>query len=359
MRALTAAAPAHRRPPAAWIRIALGQIRAHAVNPIRAARALALVSVAMNDAIQTLHASLSDVRPSRTADEAVASDAASMVLAQLFPDRRTQLRAGVASTTVGAAVAQRVVARARHDGSAVQWTAVRPTGAGLWQPTPPAFAPPLDPLAGTWRTWNLNRGAQFRPPPPPAPGSALFDAEAQQVYDTSRALTEEQRHIAMVWADGIGTTTPPGHWNAIALALMRPRRLDPARAAFLLATLNTAQADAFIACWDAKYAYWSVRPVTVIQQWWYDPGWTPLLATPPFPSYPSGHATTSAAAAAVLGWFFPSARRHLLAMADQAAISRLYAGIHFASDTRAGLALGRRVAEVALRRVAQSTQQRR
>lgn len=381
-----------------WTQLTLDQIRAHRVNPVRAARALALVSVAMNDAIQTLHASMpASARPApcrldarihaaggrcpvsaSRPDTAAAGEAAALVLAELFPDQRPALRRASATalsrtmrsgTTwrsdvdaavlVGRRIAARVAERARHDGSSAQWTGVRPTGSGLWQPTPPAFSPPLDPLAGTWRTWNLNRGSQFRPAPPPAQGTPLFDAETQQVYDTTRALTGEQRRIATFWADAAGTVTPPGHWDAIALATIRERELTPERAAFVLATLNTAQADAFIACWDAKYAYWSVRPVTVIQQWWYDPAWSPLLVTPPFPSYPSGHATTSAAAATVLGRFFPAQRAHLDRMADEAAQSRLYAGIHFASDTRAGLALGRKVAGVALRRVSHGSQQRR
>jgi hypothetical protein len=380
-----------------WARVTVEEIRAHSMNPVRAARALALVSVAMNDAIQTLHSSLATpARPSpcrldaqvhpvggcsalaAPVEAAAAGQAASLVLAYLFPDRRpavgrvttralswplwsaTAYRSDVeAATQVGRRVAGRVIARAREDGSAAQWSGIRPTGPGLWQPTPPAFGPPAEPVAGTWRTWNLDRGAQFRPAPPPDPGSAAFDAEAQQVYDTTRALTEQQRRLAAFWADVPGTVTPPGHWNAIALAMIRARALGPERAALVLATLNTAQADGFIACWDAKYAYWSVRPVTVIQQWWYDAGWSPLLVTPPFPSFVSGHATTSAAAAAVLGSFFAAERARLRRMADEAAQSRLYAGIHFPSDTLAGLALGRKVAGVALRRISQSSQQRR
>jgi hypothetical protein len=358
---------APRRAIGTWLEVSLGEIRSHAVNPARAARALALVSVAMNDAIQTLRlATRSPARPS--AEAAAAGRAAALVLAHVFPDRsRALVRLGAVAVSrsgasdpesasyVGSRIAQRVIAIARQDGSDATWSGVRPSGPGLWEPTPPAFAPPLEPLVGTWRTWNLNRAAQFRPEPPPRPGSDRFDAEAQEVYDVSRILTDRQRRLALFWADGPGTATPPGHWNVIALRMMRGRTTGPARAALVLAALNTAQSDAFIACWDAKYAYWSVRPVTTIRQWWFDPSWSPLLPTPPFPSYVSGHATTSAAAARVLGRFFPSERTRLARLADDAAQSRLFAGIHFASDTIAGLTLGRKVAGAALRRMSQDS----
>ena len=145
--------------------------------------------------------------------------------------------------------------------------------------------------------------------------------------------------IALFWADGAGTFTPPGHWNAIAFQLLRTHRLPLRREALLFATLNTAQADAFICAWLAKYTYWSLRPVTAIRLE-LDPTWTPLITTPPFPSYISGHSTTSAAAAAVLSRFFPREARQLRAWARQAVVSRLYGGIHFRSDNEAGLRVG-------------------
>jgi membrane-associated phospholipid phosphatase len=111
--------------------------------------------------------------------------------------------------------------------------------------------------------------------------------------------------------------------------------------------LNTAQADAFICVWDAKYAYWSLRPVTAIRRE-IDPGWSPLITTPPFPSYVSGHAGTSGAASTVLSAFFPAEAAQLHAWAAEAALSRLYGGIHFRTDNEVGLALGTAVGEAAL-----------
>ncbi len=326
-------------------RCSSARLLAHSTNPPRASRGLALVAVAMRDA---------SLAPSFLRDAAVAG-AAATVLAYLYPDRaaafdelanREQPQLGV---ELGRLVGRLVVARGRTDGSDAVWTGTVPTGPGLWVPTPPAFAPPLEPLTGTWRPWNLRSGSQFRPGPQPAFGSTEYAREVQEVYDVSLHLTAEQRAIALFWADGAGTVTPPGHWSQIALDLVRANRLDTRRAAWVLAAVNTAQADAFIACWDAKFTYWSERPITAIRRE-HDAGWLPLIATPPFPSYVSGHSTTSGAASEVLAAFFPSSASHLRALAAEAAVSRLYSGIHFRSDNEQGLVLGRKVAGVAIAR---------
>ncbi|HET9674389.1 MAG TPA: vanadium-dependent haloperoxidase [Gaiellaceae bacterium] len=324
-----------------WIELELDAIAADRVNPPRAARALALTSRAMYEAAQ-----LGD----SDRDAAVAG-AASTVLAYLFPSHSAQIDAladeSESGFEIGVAVGRQMIARAESDGSSAVWDGTRPTGPGLWTPTPPAVAPPLEPLAGTWRTWNLDSGSQFRPGPPPAYGSATFLSELHEVYDVSRTATPEQRAIALFWADGAGTVTPPGHWNAIALDLFADKPRNTIQTTRIFAALNTAQADAFIACWDAKFAYWSIRPVSAIREL-LDPAWSPLIVTPPFPSYVSGHSSTSGAASTVLAGFFPSRAAELGVLADEAAMSRLYGGIHFRSDNDAGLALGRRVGEVAL-----------
>jgi membrane-associated phospholipid phosphatase len=160
-------------------------------------------------------------------------------------------------------------------------------------------------------------------------------------------LTAKQRRITDYWADGAGTVTPPGHWNRIALDVLGAARLSTLHASLLFSALNTAQADAFIACWDAKYSYWTLRPVTAIRRR-IDPMWLSYTVTPPFPAYVSGHSTTSAAASTVLAALFPDRAGKLGAMAEEAAVSRLYGGIHFRSDNDAGLELGRRVGAVAV-----------
>jgi membrane-associated phospholipid phosphatase len=335
-----------------WIEVALGEIAAHRLDPPHASRVLATLSVAMQRAV---------ARTSPPASAVAAADgAASTVLAYFFPDttgrfhgpaKRSEHAAAGSSAGQGFALGRRageeLVARAQNDGADAPFTGTIPVGPEFWVPTPPGFLPPLLPGWGRVLPWNVGDVAALRPPPPPRPGQAAFEAEVREVYDVSTLLTPEQRAIALFWADGPGTFTPPGHWNAIALDLVRAHGLSTAQAARVFAVLNTAQADAFICIWDAKYAYWSVRPVTAIRRD-IDPTWSPLITTPPFPSYVSGHSGTSGAAAIVLSAFFPEEAAQLDAWARQAALSRLYGGIHFPIDNEVGLALGISVGKAAL-----------
>jgi membrane-associated phospholipid phosphatase len=331
-----------------WVELTLDEIAAHRVDPPHASRVLATVSVAMQRA---------DVRARPPASAAAAIDgAASTVLAYFFPDAGGRFhglatRAGGSGPGGGFALGRRIgaelVARAAGDGADSALSGTPPVGPEFWVPTPPGFLPPLLPGWGKVEPWNIGDPTALRPPPPARPGDPAFEAEVREVYDVSKTLTPEQRAIALFWADGTGTFTPPGHWNAIALGLVRAHGLDATQAARLFAVLNTAQADAFICIWDAKYAYWSLRPITAIRRE-IDPGWSPLISTPPFPSYVSGHSGTSGAAATVLSAFFPAEAAQLRAWANEAAQSRLYGGIHFPIDNEVGLALGVSVGEAAL-----------
>ena len=191
----------------------------------------------------------------------------------------------------------------------------------------------------------------------PAPGSVFHDA-ALEVVDIAAALTEEQKLIARFWADKpMLSPTPPGHWIAILLDIAERDGLSAARLVEALAKLGAAQHDAFIACWEAKYAYNLLRPVTYIRRH-IDPDWTPLLETPPFPEFPSGHSTQSGASATVLTALFGDdfafddhthvdeglpVRRFpsFWAAAEEAAMSRLYGGIHYRFGNEAGTEQGR------------------
>ena len=165
-------------------------------------------------------------------------------------------------------------------------------------------------------------------------------------------LTPEQLAIAKFWVDGHGSVTPAGHWNQIAIDKALKAGLDDATTARLFAQLNIAEADAFIAVWDVKYHYWTARPITAAKSLLGKQLKTPIL-TPPFPSYVSGHAAFSGAAAAVLGAYFLADAGELERMGQEAAMSRLFGGIHFRHDNEDGLTLGRKVAAKVLARYAQ------
>src|SRR5262249_3128166 len=203
---------------------------------------------------------------------------------------------------------------------------------------------PLEPLAGSWKTWILSAGSQLRPGPPPAFGSAAFLTELAEVKRVSANPTPSQRAIALFWADGAGSVTPPGHWFQIAGSLIPGDGLTPPAAARVLGSLGATVADAAIACWDAKYAYWSLRPNQA------DPTIASLVPTPPFPSYPSGHSTFSGAASELLAYFFPKEEAQLRYMAEEAALSRLYAGIHYRSANEPGKEVGRQRVALATQR---------
>ena len=248
-------------------------------------------------------------------EDAAVAGAASTVLSLPVPRSGSRVRRARAAvsvprrrSSVGAGSASASSRGDATDGSDAVYQGTIPVGPGLWVPTPPGFLPAARATRRDVADVEPESGSQFRPGPPPAFGSAAYAAETREVYDVSQTLTDEQKRIADFWADGAGTVTPPGHWNQIALDLIRAQRLSDGDAAEVLAALNTAQADAFIACWDAKYTYWSERPVTAIRRE-LDPTWSSYIATPPFPSYVSGHSTTSGAASEVLAALLPAGRR--------------------------------------------------
>jgi len=272
------------------------------------------------------------------------------------------------STRAGEAVALHILAWAGADGGAVVENLGFPISYTPG-PNPQDWVPtsvvnlqqaPLLPDWGLNRTFALYSTADCRLPPPPAydeaPGSE-FHAAALEVAEIGRALTDEQKLIARFWSDDpMLSPTPAGHWIAILTQIAERDALPVETIAATLAKLGVAQADAFIACWAAKFEHNLLRPVTYIKRH-IDAKWEPLLITPPFPEYPSGHSTQSGAAATVLtalfgeGFAFDdtthvdegmAARRFpsFRAAAEEAALSRLYGGIHYRFSNEAGLAQG-------------------
>jgi len=200
------------------------------------------------------------------------------------------------------------------------------------------------PRLNEMRPFFLMDSRQFRPGPPPAFGSPAFVAALAEVRWFSDNRTREQDSLARFWASPGGfTNCAQAYANQIATRQITKYHLDETRAAHVLAVMNMASMDAYIASHDAKYTYWLIRPPQA------DPGIVLAVPLPNHPSYTSNHASVTGASMAVLAAFFPSDADSLNGLADQSAISRVYAGIHYRFDMDAGLALGRTVAGYALR----------
>lgn len=294
--------------------------------------------------------------PSYPSEHAVAAGAASAVLSYLFPDEagrfndlaeeaaRSRLFAGVqfpsdtiAGLQLGRDVAAKVIERARTDGSDAVFTGSIPAGPDKWKGTNPAF-----PMAGTWKTWVLSSGSQFRPGPPPAIDSPEMAADLAELKLPRTPDTARAAYFWMPPAEGVFL-----YWyDNLAKRLFEEELDDNApRAARAYAALAIAHYDAFVACWDTKYTYWMIRPSQL------DPAVTILFPVPNHPSYPSGHSTMAGATSEILAFLFPNEAASIRTQAEQSAQSRVWAGIHYPADTHTGLALGRSVAGAVLERL--------
>ncbi|WP_245990968.1 vanadium-dependent haloperoxidase [Hymenobacter rubripertinctus] len=284
----------------------------------------------------------------------------------------------------GQLVATAILAYARQDGynRISNYPRYTPTaGPGYWSPTPPAFFGAVEPYFNRVRPFVLDSAAQFRPPAPVAfdsrPGSG-FAALMREVYQTSCTLTPAQRATAAFWdcnpfalrenghlRIGLKKMSPGAHWMAIASIACRQRKAPFAHTLQVHTVLAVVLTDAFMCCWDEKYRSNRIRPETAIRRY-LDPTWQPILQTPPFPEYLSGHSVISTAAAEVLTHYFgptyaytdtserafglPDRRfSSFRQAAAEAAISRLYGGIHFRDAITQGQDQGRQVGQLALR----------
>lgn len=327
-----------------------------------------------NSAMAAIHRSLFPTAP---ASGQAAIDGLEARFAEEF---RRSLPRGVSNRSVdrGREVAAAVFDWSKSDGGHEGYlrnfptSYVPPVGPGLWVPTPPGFLRALQPFWGSNRPCVLASGAV------PAPGDhtaysearrSPFFAEAMEVYDTVNALTPEQRTIALYWSDDPGATpTPPGHSISMTTQVLRDGGVGLDVAAETYARVGLAVGDAFISCWNAKFRYNLLRPITYIQDL-IDRRWTSILTTPPFPEYTSGHSVQSGAWAQVMTDLFgavsftdhahdsrgftPRSFGSFFEAADEAAISRLYGGIHFRPaielGVQQGIGVGRAVSALPLR----------
>jgi hypothetical protein len=296
--------------------------------------------------------------------------------------RRSGVPAPVIERSIahGERVAQHVLAWSKGDHFAQTRGAPKYTVTeepGRWIPTPPGYMDAVEPNWGTLRPFALDSGSQYRPEPPhpfDMTEGAPFYLQAKEVYETGKKLTQEQRAIAAFWdcnpyvmhvrGHAMYATkkiSPGGHWMGIVGVASRKAGADIMRSAEAYARTAIALADGFISVWDEKFRSNVIRPETVINSY-LDEGWQPLLQTPPFPEYTSGHSVISTAAATVLTDQFgddfaytdsveieyglpPRSFPSFRAAAAEAAISRLYGGIHYRMAIEQGVAQGRRVGE--------------
>ena len=317
-------------------------------------RVYSLLSVAQYAALNAAR----DVRDA-SADAAIAS-ASAAVLADQYTDStvrasiarelvrdlaraRTGSRAAErvsAGKRLGEDIANRVIAWAPAVNLAEAWNGTIPKGPGMWYSA--RGLPPIGIALASARGWLLDSASRFRPAPPPTYGSPEFQAALDEVRRVARERTREQTTIAQRW----NIADPWSPWNETAVKALLKHHASDAEAVRVLAVLNVASSDAMIACFDAKYHYWSIRPsqadTTLVL--------ADSVSLPNFPSYPSGHACGAGAFGAVLEHYFPDDRAEFTQIAEEQAMSRLYGGIHYRFDNDTGLALGRAVARYAIER---------
>lgn len=364
-------------------------------NPPYAARAYAYVSVAQYDALvaayyyKRLYTRVAPYKvdatikpllpindlPAYPSEDAVVGAAAVELLKLLFPadvayvqqkadeqmkarimagmNTRSDLEAGVA---LGRLVAAKVIARAANDnmsravGTPAQWAQLESqtaaTGETPWISLDAPSRPPMLPFFGRVRPFLFDSltTIAIRPTPPPPTASTKFKEELVEVKNFSVNATREQIAIVHYWADGVGTYTPPGHWNAIAAEDFIQLGFSEVRWARNMALLNMAVMDAGITCWDTKYFYYNPRPSQM------DPSIKTSTGIPNFPAYISGHSTFSAAAATILGYIVPARANAYTAMAKEASDSRMFGAIHYRSDCEIGLVQGKKVGNFAIAR---------
>ena len=266
---------------------------------------------------------------------------------------RSDVDAGI---ILGRKIAGKFIARAASDGTGAAignqalWTQLESqtaaTGETPWKSLDVPARPPMLPLFGKVKSFLMTPEmvVASRPVPPPSTKSEQFAKELAEVKNYGKNATRKNMQIVTFWADGVGTYTPPGHWNAIASESFVELNYSEVRWARNLALLNITMMDAAISCWDAKYTYFNPRPSQV------DPSIKTMTGTPNFPSYVSGHSTFSGAACVVLSHIIPAKTQVFEAMALEASNSRMYGCIHYRSDCEKGMQLGKKVGAFAVAR---------
>lgn len=369
-------------------------------NPPFAARAYAYVSAAQYDAlvacwyykklynraapyktdslinVNTKYVTKTDL-PSYPSEDAVLAGVTAEMMKMFFPTeiayveeraanaKQSCLASGkitrsdwTAGEALGRQIASVFAARGRADnagkavGTPEQWAQLETDCAAKgeipWHSLETPARPPMLPFFGNVKPFlfdSLTVVNVLRPGPPPSTNSDEMKKQTSEVLDQTTNATAENLKLVQFWSDGVGTFTPPGHWDAIACEDFVKQNYSEVRWARNLALLNMAEMDAAIVCWDTKYHYFNPRPSQM------NPSIKSLTGVPNFPSYISGHSTFSGAAAIILGHIIPNRADAYMQMANEAARSRFVGGLHYnESDCIVGLDVGKNVGNYAVQR---------
>jgi membrane-associated phospholipid phosphatase len=338
-----------------WQEQARALVGANNLSALAAGRVYAALSVAQYRAVRAVENG-NDERANgghkgkkAEARRGAVGGASVQVLSFFFPSAATALEQRLSNeggaqpdftrgVAMGRGVGDAIVERCKSDRFTAPWTGTVPTGEGMWI----ANGPPAGATFGGVMTYLLTSANQFRPAPPPAFNSPAFNADLDEIFTLTSNRTAEQRAIALGWNYGGGTFTPPGYWNQVTATYVQEKGLNERAATRAFALTSAAMMDALIACWEAKYHYWTMRPSQA------NSAISLTFGLPNHPSYPSGHSCVSASAATVLTHLFPQHAAELDASVNEAGLSRMYAGIHYRFDITAGQELGEAVARWAI-----------
>lgn len=196
--------------------------------------------------------------------------------------------------------------------------------------------------AGSWMTWMIASGSEFKAPPPPEYNSPRWAIELNRVKNALKNVTPEQTLSIVFWAGNPNTVTPPGIWLIAANDYMFSHNIGLAKTLYVRSVLSMVIMDSLISVFNSKYTYWSKRPFMR------DPSIHTVMPTPNHPSYPAAHSTLSAAAATVLSFFFPENKKEWMTLSTTASEGRVWGGIHFEIDAKQGYLLGNEVGKAAL-----------
>jgi membrane-associated phospholipid phosphatase len=348
-----------------WQQAARNLVAANNMSPLAAGRLLAATGMAAMQAVESVDAQTgagnsngqgyeAGGRARYEARRGAVAAASAAVLSWFVPSAATTLaqmvtaqggsRAHPAYTrgmARGQAAGADIIQHVMTDGFTATWTGSVPQGAGVWTTT---SLPPAGVMLGDVTPYFIESNVQFRPAPPPAYLAPEFNADLAAVLAIRTNLTPQQNAIALKWAYGGGTYTPVGYWNELASTYTAAAGLDEAAAAEVFGLMGAAVFDAMITTFSAKYFYWTLRPHQA------DPAVTTSFTVPNYPAYPSGHGSVSAASARVLAHFFPDRAAELEALVQEAALSRVYAGIHYYFDMTAARSSAEAVADWVLQR---------